>query len=339
MRIILDVMSGDNAPGALIEGGIAASEASPHTVILVGDEEIIKTYAKDHSLCIDPKNIKIVHAPQVITMDDDALSIKNKKNSSMATALRLLKEGYGDAVVSAGNTGALYAGSVLYLSRIKGIKKAAIATVLPFSNPVLLLDCGANTNVTEEHLEKFALMGDVYARMVMKLKTPRIALLSNGSEKRKGTVVCRSTYELLENNETINFVGNVEGKDLPFDVCDVIVTDGFTGNVLLKSIEGMGAFFSHKLKLMFKGSLVSASLAALLKPQLKKLKKDFDASEYGGAPFLGISAPVIKAHGSSDALAIKNAVFAAATYAKTGVTEQIEQIIFPTQRSLSESKE
>ena len=255
----------------------------------------------------------------------------------MTVALRLLKEGKGDALVSAGNTGALYTGAVLIVSRIQGFRKAGIGTVIPFETPVLLLDSGANTQVTDENLEQFAIIGSLYMSKVMGVENPRVGLLNNGVEKTKGTQVLQDTYLRLEKNESLNFVGNVECKVLPFDACDVIVTDGFTGNAVIKLTEGLASFFMKKLKTVFKKNVVTKLSAAMVKPGLKQMKNDFDSSEYGGAPLLGISKPVLKAHGSADARAIKNSVRAVATYAASGIIDEITALSESLMQSTGEA--
>ncbi len=329
MRIVVDAMSGDNAPAAIVEGAALALKSFDHELILTGDAETIKKCASDIGL--DPENLgfEIVHTTETIAMDENPFNIKNKKDSSMRRALDLLSEGKADACVSAGSTGALYSGAVLFVSRLKGVKKAAIASVIPFENPVLLLDAGANVIVEPEHLEGFALMGSVYMKNVLGVENPRVGLLNNGTEPTKGSQVLRDTYEKLSGRKDINFVGNIEAKTLPFGVCDVIVTDGFSGNILLKLTEGLGAFFMKKLKKVYKKNIITLASAALVKKELTSMKKDFDASEHGGAPLLGIKKPILKAHGSSDAKAIMNAIRAAALYAETGVATEIEKALCP----------
>ena len=323
MKIIVDVMSGDKAPGEIIKGACFAAKTGKTDIIMVGNSEVIKKYASENMLDISLANIEIADARDVITMEDDPMSVKDKKESSMATALRLLREGKGDAVISAGNTGALYTGAVLYVGRIKGVQKAAIATVLPFPSPLLLLDCGANVSLTPESLLQFAVMGSLYMKNVFGTELPRVGLLNNGTESHKGTELQQQAYGILSQNKEISFIGNVESKSLSENVCDVLVTDGFTGNILLKSIEGLGAFFMSRMKEMFTKNWLTYASAAIVKPQLKKLKKDFDPSEHGGSPLLGIKKPVFKAHGSSDAKAIANAVRVAGLYCQSGIDEKI----------------
>ncbi|MBQ9133303.1 MAG: phosphate acyltransferase PlsX [Clostridia bacterium] len=322
MRIIIDVMSGDNAPLELVKGAVMAREELGVDVVAVGDREVIEYIAAEEE--IDLSDIEIVNANSVINMEDPALSVvRDKSDSSMAVGLQMLSHGEGDAFVSAGNTGALLAGSTLIVRRIKGIHRAAIGTVLPFPTPVLLLDSGANIEVDEKMLEQFAVMGSAYMEKIYGLETARVGLLNNGTEPSKGTAFYKSAHELLSKSEYIHFIGNVEAKGIAFDACDVLVCDGFTGNVLLKSIEGMGKFFMSTLKNVFYENMLTKATALLLKNKVQGLKKQFDASEHGGAPLLGISKPVIKAHGSSDARAVLNAVRQAKEYINTGIIYDI----------------
>jgi glycerol-3-phosphate acyltransferase PlsX len=244
----------------------------------------------------------------------------------MGVGLRMLQRGEGDAFVSAGNTGALLAGATLLVRRIKGIRRAAIATVLPFPQPVLLMDAGANLTVTAEDLEQFAYMGSFYMEKVHGMEHPRIGLLNNGAEATKGLALQQETYEKLSQNEDIYFVGNIEGKDIPFDSCDVLLADGYTGNIVLKYTEGMGKFMLSTLKQLFMQNAATKVAALAMKKQLSAMKKQFDASEYGGAPLLGISKPVIKAHGGSDAKAIKNAVLQTIAFLSTGINHEIARM-------------
>lgn len=243
----------------------------------------------------------------------------------MSVALRALADGEGDVLVCAGNTGALFTGATMLVRTVKGIRRAAIATVLPFDRPCLLLDSGANVNVTSEYLEQFAMMGAVYMEKIFGLEEAEVGLINNGAETHKGTPVYVETHERLKNNSAIRFVGNIEGKDVPKGKCDVLVADGFTGNVVLKLIEGTGLYFMKRLKKMFYASPITKLSALILKKEITKMKNDFDSGEYGGAPFLGISKPVIKAHGSADAKEIKNACRQAIAYVSSGLTEQIAE--------------
>ena len=322
MRILIDVMSGDNAPLELIRGALMAKEEYPSlTIAIVGCEETIREIAETENLSLD--DIEIVPSTSVISMEDKALAVvRDKKDSSMSIGLQKLASGEGDAFVSAGNTGALIAGATLLVRRIRGIRRAGIATVLPFPTPVLLMDCGANLEVTPENLEQFAFMGSLYMQRIYGLSSPRVGLLNNGTEYNKGLPLQVATYERLTRSE-VNFIGNVEGKTLPFDSCDVAVTDGFTGNLVLKVIEGMGKFFGSALKDLFHTNMTTMLSGLMVRGKLNGFKKQMDSSEHGGAPLLGIAKPVIKAHGSSDAKAIKNAVHQAMTFVNTGINYDI----------------
>ena len=322
MRIIVDVMSGDHAPEELIKGAAMAAAEYDVDITVVGNRELIRKIAFVNGY--DISRLTIEHAKSVIEMEDSPLDVvRKKRDCSMAVGLRMLAEGKGDAFVSAGNTGALVTGATLIVRRIKGIQRAAIATVLPFPVPVLLMDSGANLQVTSEHLEQFAFMGAKYMEKIYGIKYPRVGLLNNGTEYNKGGTLQVETYALLREQRKLHFIGNVEGKDIPFNVCDVLVTDGFVGNILLKFTEGMGKFMLHTLKDVFTANFVTLLSAAAMKGQLTKLKKQFDASEHGGAPLLGVSKPVIKAHGNSDAYAIQNAIFQAMNFVATGINAEI----------------
>ena len=325
MNIILDAMSGDKAPCEIIKGAAMAKARLNVDLTLVGQRDGILRCARENGISLN--GIRIEHAEGVITMEDDPISVvRAKRNSSMAIGLRMLKED-GDAFVSAGNTGALHAGSSLIIRPIKGIHRPAIATVLPLTRPVLLLDSGANINVTSEYLMQWAVMGSIYMKNIFGIRQPSVGLLNNGAESHKGTPVVAEAYKLLKASDEILFIGNVEGNQVMSSVCDVIVTDGFTGNITLKMLEGMGKFFMSTLKGMYNKNVLTQLSAAVVKDQLRGLKKQFDASEYGGAPLLGLSKPVIKAHGSSDAQAICNAVRQAASFVKTGVIEEISEYV------------
>lgn len=320
-------MSGDNAPLEIIKGGVEAAGEFDCEITLVGDEDIITSLAAENSLVINRDNLRIVHAGSVITMEDSPLSVvREKNNSSMAVGLKMLAEGDGDAFVSAGNTGALHAGSTLIVRRIKGVKKSAIATIMPYGRPTLMLDCGANVELPAESYLQFAQMGSIYMRSIFGIPSPEVGLLNIGAERTKGTKALVDIYNQLEQENGINFIGNVEGKDLPYGCCDVLVTDGFTGNVVLKLTEGCGGYIMQRIKSVFYKNILTKASAMLMKDGMKKLKNDFSASEYGGAPLLGLSKPVIKAHGSSDSTAIKNAVRQAISYINTGIIYEIARI-------------
>ena len=324
MKIIVDVMGGDNAPEETVKGVMMAADELNATFILVGDKNEIERVASENNL--DIRRMDIVHTETVITMEDNPLCVvRGKEDSSMSVGLRMLAEGKGDAFVSTGNTGALFTGATLIVRKVKGVQRAGIGTVLPCQNPVLLLDTGANVTVTEENLEQFGVMGAAYMHKIYGVENPRVGLLNNGAEEHKGTELQQAAYKRLGENPDINFVGNIEGSVLPFDVCDVLVTDGFTGNILLKTMEGVGKMIFKKMKEAFYSTPLTKVAALTMKPQLKGMKKALDPSEHGGAPILGISKPVIKAHGSSDAKAFKNAIRQAIDYAGSGAVYEIAE--------------
>ncbi len=296
-------------------------------VTLIGDEDTITSVAAENNIEINRDNLRIAHAGSVITMEDNPLSVvREKNNSSMAIGLKMLSDGEGDAFVSAGNTGALHAGSTLIVRRVKGVKKSAIATIMPYGQPTLMIDCGANVEIAPQSYQQFAQMGSIYMRNIFGIPSPEVGLLNIGAERIKGTKALIEAYELLESDPLINFKGNVEGKELPFGCCDVLVTDGFTGNIVLKLTEGCGGFIMQRMKGIFYKNLLTKTSALFVKNGMKQLKDDFSASEYGGAPLLGLSKAVIKAHGSSDATAIKNAVRQAINYVGTGIIYEIARV-------------
>ena len=320
MRILVDAMSGDNAPLEILKGAsLAAKEYKEHEILLVGDQNVISHVAVTND--IDITGIEIVHADTVINMEDNPICVvRDKRNSSMSIGLKTLSQGKVDAFVSAGNTGALITGATIIVKRIEGINRPAIASVIPLGNPILLMDSGANLTVTSDNICQFAFMGAKYMEKIYGLDRPRVGQLNNGAEYNKGTPLQVESYQMLSESG-LNFVGNVEGKEIPFDICDVIVADGYTGNIFLKTVEGMGKFLLKTLKDILKSNIATKLSALTL--DTKELKQRFDASEHGGAPLLGISKPVIKAHGSSDANAIKNAVRQAISFIKSGVNDDI----------------
>jgi glycerol-3-phosphate acyltransferase PlsX len=249
--------------------------------------------------------------------------MKEKSDSSLVIACKLCKDGVADAVVSAGNTGALFTAASLIIRRIKGVRRAALGSVLPLETPFVLLDCGANLDATPDVLDLYARMGSIYAENVLGVERPRVGLLNNGTEPHKGTQLYVDAHALLSKDETINFVGNCEGKAIPFGCCDVLVCDGFTGNITLKLIEGMAKFMSKTLKDLFHASTVATIAGAMTLKHTKRLKKRLDPSEYGGAPFLGLAKPVVKAHGSSDAYSFRSAIKQVLLYCKNETIEKI----------------
>lgn len=319
-HIVVDAMGGDNAPQAIVDGCVKAVADFDIKITLVGNEELIK-------ICLgENKNdrIDIVNASDVITNDDDpALAIRRKKDSSIVVAMNLLADGKGDAFVSAGSTGAVVSGATLIVKRIAGIRRVAIGTVFPTpKKPTLMLDCGANADCTADFLQQFAIMGNAYMQAVYGIKSPTVGLLNNGAEEHKGSALYKEAHQLLKKTD-INFIGNIEGRDVLESVADVVVADGFAGNVFLKTTEGTAGFFSKKLKGLFMKNLLTKLCAMILKDGIKEMKSSFDYTEHGGAPILGSQKVVIKAHGSSNAKAFYNAVRQAKNFYENDVIKSI----------------
>lgn len=328
MRIAVDAMGGDNAPMEIIKGAFAAAEELGVDVVLVGSTEEILRCMEKMGMGNLPKGVEIANATQVITMEDDpAKAVREKKDSSMSVMLNMLRDGEADAAVSAGSTGALLSGATLTVKRIRGIRRAALAPIIPNEHGgCILVDSGANTECSAEYLVQFAFMGSVYAKCVLECKNPRVALLNIGAEESKGTALHQETYRLLKiasENGKINFAGNIEARDVMMGKADVIVADGFSGNILLKAMEGMGLYIVGQLKKLFLKSLKNKLSALVLKKDIYSLKKAMDYEEVGGSIFLGITRPVIKAHGSSKANGIKSAI---AQAAKAGSSDMIDEI-------------
>jgi glycerol-3-phosphate acyltransferase PlsX len=327
VRIALDAMGGDHAPSVVVEGAVLAAQQLGVHVILVGPDSVVASelnrfpgYPKDL--------ISIVHAPDVVGMSESpAISFRQKKNSSIQVGLKLVKEGHADGFVSAGNTGAVMMASTLVLGRIPGIERPAIASLIPTkaNRPVVVLDMGASVDCKPEHLAQFATMGSYFAQSVFNTDTPRVGLLSNGEEPEKGNQAVQGAFELIK-SMPLNFIGNVEGKDILDGVADVVVCDGFVGNVILKFGEGISsALFGHFKEAAKGGCLRSKLGLLLLKPLLKSIHKKYDYEEYGGAPLLGVNGVSIISHGRSSAIAIKNAIRLASNDAKSNLVEKINK--------------
>ena len=331
MKIILDAMGGDHAPEAPVMGAIDAAKAYGAEITLVGRGEEILEVLKKNGIDNLPDGMEICHADDVVDMHDDPDQvIRRRKNSSMVIGLRMLAEGKGDAFVSAGSTGALLTGATLIVKRIKGIRRAAMAPSMPTKagHKVTICDCGANAECTPEFLLQFGLVASAYAKYTLGIKNPRVGLLNIGTEDSKGTALQKAAYELLteaSGKGLLNFVGNVEARAVPLGEVDVVVCDGFNGNILIKSIEGTAMFMGSMIKRMFKKNLGSKIGYLLCKSGVNDMMKLLDSREIGGTQFLGIKKPVIKAHGNSDRLAFRNAVNQAMTAAKSNFTEQLEQ--------------
>ncbi|RMI19923.1 MAG: phosphate acyltransferase PlsX [Calditrichaeota bacterium] len=327
MRIVVDAMGGDLAPHAPVHGAILYDRETrgQDQVILVGDQDAIEAELLRHRY-LPPKNVEVVHAPEVIRMDEPpAIAVRQKKDSSMVKGLRLLSEGKADAFVSAGSTGAQMVASLLTLGRVKGVHRPGLGAVLPLENGVvLLIDVGANADCKPLNLLQFGVMGSVFMEYIFEIPHPRCALLSIGEEKSKGNELTIAAHELMEKHLS-NFIGNVEGRDILTGKADVIVTDGFTGNVLLKFAESIIDVFGRSLKRRIKKNLFSMAGAIMMRPAFKSMKRSYDYEEYGGVPLLGIDGISIICHGSSTPKAIKNALHVARTMKEKGVNKRIQE--------------
>lgn len=324
MRIIMDAMGGDNAPLAPLAGAAQAVKELGVEILLCGKEQELRKLAAEHEISLEC--IEILHAEDVISMHDQPTEItKSKKGCSMAVGLQALADGKGDAFVSAGNSGALLVGATMIPRRIKGIKRAAMAPILPTADGhAILMDAGANVECRPEMLMQFGMMGSIYMEKVMGIRNPKVGLINNGTEECKGRELEQEAYRLLQDSD-LNFSGNIEARDVPSGKCQVLVTDGFTGNIVLKLYEGMGKFFAGKMKEMFTG--IGKIGALFILPKLNRFKDSFDYKKVGGAVLLGISKPVIKAHGSSDSTAFFHAVRQAKTCVDGKIIETISQAL------------
>lgn len=325
MRVIVDAFGGDNAPLEIIKGAAMAVAEYGHEIVLTGDEQTIRQVAADNGISLE--KMDIIHAPDVIQMDDEPRSVlKEHKECSMAEGLRQLAAGNGDAFVSAGSTGALIMGATFLVKRIKGVSRAALAPLMPSDKgPFMLLDAGANADCRPEMLMQFARMGNLYMEALME-RPVSVGLVNIGTEDCKGGTLQQEAFALLKNSD-LNFVGNVEARDIPFGTADVLVADGFTGNVVLKMMEGVTDALMKNIKSIFMTNLLTKIAALIVKPQLGGFKKKMDTSEYGGAPLLGVSKPVIKTHGNSKAAAVKHAIRVAAAFAQSGAIEKMTEAI------------
>ena len=331
MRIIVDAMGGDNAPESAVIGGALAAKEYGEQVMLVGQPDTVAEILKKRGMQ-DTNGLTIMPASDLVDMHDDPATVLRKKpDSSMAVAFKLLKAGEGDALVSAGNTGALLTGATLFGGRIKGIRRGALAPVMPCSGgQVMLCDAGANTECTAEMLLQFAFLGSLYAEKINGVVKPRVGLVNNGTEDTKGDPLRKEAYALLKkagDEGCLNFVGNVEGSMVPLGACDVAVCDGFTGNVMLKTIEGVAKFMAGQIKGVFMRNTATKLGYLACKKGMDEFRDLFNQDKIGGAPFLGIAKPVIKAHGSSNEIAVMNAVRQAIAYTKSGMIHEVEQNI------------
>nr|WP_298570110.1 phosphate acyltransferase PlsX [uncultured Mogibacterium sp.] len=335
MNIMIDGMGGDHAPEEIVKGAVQAAKEISGTVSIIGQEERINECLQ--ALNWNGDNIEVVNATEVISNNESpAMAVRKKKDSSISKGMRMLKEGEVDAFISGGSTGALLSAGLLILGRIRGIKRPAIAAFFPkigMNDTSLILDCGANAESRPEYLLQYGIMGSIFVEKVKGIENPEVMLLNVGAEEEKGDPLHKESFELLRNAD-INFKGNCEGRDVPFGCCDVVVTDGFSGNVFLKSSEGVALAVMKRIKQKMTEGLVAKAGALLSYNKLKEIKKEFDYSEEGGAPILGLKGPVLKIHGSSKANAVYNAILKAVPYVEQDVTALIENAI--TEKSSGE---
>ena len=327
MRIILDGMGGDNAPEAVVEGAVLASEVIEHEIVIIGQEELINHELKKHKY--NHKKITVADAREVITNEEAPVrAVRSKKDSSIVKGINMVKSGEGDIFISAGSTGALLSGGLFILGRIQGIDRPALACIYPIigGEASLLVDAGANAECKPNNLLEFGIMGNIYMEKVIGRKTPRVGLVNIGTEAAKGNTLTKAAYELLEQSN-MNFIGNVEAREVPKSACDVIVCDGFTGNVVLKLTEGLAWNILQVIKKKFTDGVKAKLGAALLIDKLGELKKEFDYSEYGGAPILGVKGPIVKMHGSSSANAVKNTILKGIPFVEENVVETIQNSV------------
>lgn len=335
MNIMIDGMGGDHAPEEIVKGAVQAAKEISGTVSIIGREERINECLQ--ALNWNGDNIEVVNATEVISNNESpAMAVRKKKDSSISKGMRMLKEGEVDAFISGGSTGALLSAGLLILGRIRGIKRPAIAAFFPkigMNDTSLILDCGANAESRSEYLLQYGIMGSIFVEKVKGIENPEVMLLNVGAEEEKGDPLHKESFELLRNAD-INFKGNCEGRDVPFGCCDVVVTDGFSGNVFLKSSEGVALAVMKRIKQKMTEGLAAKAGALLSYNKLKEIKKEFDYSEEGGAPILGLKGPVLKIHGSSKANAVYNAILKAVPYVEQDVTALIENAI--TEKSSGE---
>lgn len=328
VKVAVDAMGGDNAPYEIVKGGIEAVNENSHVkVFFTGPEELINSELAKYTY--HKEQVEVVNATEVIGMaEPPVMAIRKKKDSSLVKALNLVKEGTCDAYVSAGSTGATLVGGQVIVGRLKGVERPPLAPLIPTATGcALLIDCGANVDARPSHLVQFAKMGSVYMESVMGIKNPRVAIVNIGAEEEKGNALVKETFPLLKNCPDIHFIGSVEARDIPAGAADVVVCEAFVGNVILKMYEGVGGILIKKVKEGMMTSLRSKIGALLVKPALKQTLKSFDLEQYGGAPMLGLKGLVVKTHGSSKAVEIKNSVLQCITFTEQNINQKIQEKI------------
>lgn len=328
VRVAVDAMGGDHAPGEIVKGAVAAVKSRKDIqVVLIGIQDAIERELKKYSY--SGNRIEIVHASQVIeTAEPPVTAIRSKKDSSIVVGMNMVKRGEVDAFVSAGSSGAILVGGQVIVGRIKGIERPPLAPLIPTEKGVtLLVDCGANVDARSSHLVQFARMGSIYMEHVVGVKNPRVGIVNIGAEEEKGNALVKETFPLLKACTDINFIGSVEARDIPAGVCDVVVCEAFAGNIILKLYEGVASTLMRQIKMGLLGSLRGKIGALMIKPALKKILKSFDATEHGGAPLLGLKGLVVKSHGNSNAMEIKNSIIQCVQFKEQKINEKIKERI------------
>ena len=328
VKVAVDAMGGDNAPSEIVKGAVEAVNVNDKVkVFLVGQEEVVNRELSNYTY--NKEQVEVINATEIIeTAEPPVLAIRKKKDSSIVKAMNLVKEGTCDAYVSAGSTGATLVGGQVIVGRIKGVERPPLAPLIPTANGcALLIDCGANVDARPSHLIQFAKMGSVYMENVMGIKNPKVGIVNIGAEEEKGNALVKETFPLLKNCPDINFIGSIEARDIPAGYADVIVCEAFVGNVILKLYEGVGATLIKKVKAGMMSTLRSKIGALLVKPALKETLKEFDLEQYGGAPMLGLNGLVVKTHGSSKSVEIKNSILQCITFTEQNINEKIKEKI------------